>query len=95
MAKEGVDVSGHLSQRLTAEMVQQADLILVMEYWHKEHILRMVPSAKEKVFLLKEFAGLSGDPSIEVPDPIAKPMEVYQSCFQIIKNSVEKAVKKL
>lgn len=95
MAKEGIDVSGHLSQRLTPEMIQQADLILVMERWHKEQILRLVPSAKAKVFLLKEYANASDWSELEIPDPIAKPIEVYEKCLQAIKECVEKAVAKL
>ena len=95
MAKEGVDVSGHLSQRLTAEMVQQADLVLVMEHWHREQILKLVPSAKSKVFLLREFVNESKGIELEIPDPIAKPMEIYESCLQKIKECVEKLVAKV
>jgi len=95
MAREGVDVSGHLSQRLTPEMIKQADLILVMEHWHKDQILRLVPAAKTKVFLLKEYADASGGNELEIPDPIAKPMDVYEKCLQAIKECVERAVAKL
>ena len=95
MAKEGIDVSGHLSQRLTADMVHRADLILVMEHWHKEQILRLAPSAKSKVFLLKEYADQSDGSEVEIPDPIAKPQEVYERCLQLIKECIEKVVAKL
>jgi len=95
MAREGVDVSGHLSQRLTPEMVQQADLILVMEHWHKDQVLRLAPSAKSKVFLLWEFADPTQQSDIEIPDPIAKPREVYEVCLKTIKECVEKAVTRL
>lgn len=95
MAKEGIDVSGHLTQRLTEEMVRQADTVLVMEYWHKEQILRLVPSAKSKVFLLREFVDHVPETELEILDPIAKPFEIYESCFQTIKTCVEKVVTKL
>ena len=95
MAKEGIDVSGHLTQRLTPEMIDRADVILVMEHWHKEQILRLVPSSKSRVFLLREFADQAQGTEIEIPDPIAKPPEVYERCFQMIKESVEKVVAKL
>ena len=95
MAKEGVDVSGHLSQRLTSEMVRQADLVLVMEQWHKEQILKIAPFAKSKVFLLKEYANSSHQTELEIPDPIAKPLEVYENCLRIIKECVEKVAAKL
>ena len=95
MAKEGIDISGHLSQRLTPEMVHQADLILVMEYWHKEQVLRLSASAKSKVFLLKEYAGIGQGADLEIPDPIAKPLEVYDACLRTIRESIEKVVAKL
>lgn len=97
MAKHGVDVSSHLSQRLTNEMVEEADLILVMERGHREEILRRVPHAKKKVYLLREYADATPGAAkeIDIPDPIAKPMEVYESCFQIIQEAVVKMVERL
>ncbi len=98
MARHGIDVSTHLSQRLTDEMVEQADLILVMERGHKSEILKRVPGAKKKVFLLREYAenaSVSPRIDIEVPDPIAKPADVYESCFRMIQESVEGVIKQL
>lgn len=97
MAKHGIDVSSHLTQRLTNQMVEEADLIFVMERIHRQEILNRVPSAKKKIFLLREYADpVPGSPvDIEIPDPIAKSMDVYESCFRIIQESVEKVVKKL
>ena len=97
MAKHNIDVSTHLTQRLTSQMVDDADLVLVMERMHKEEILNRHPGARKKVFLLREYAeGLPEDSAeINIPDPIAKPMEVYESCFSQIRNAVEKVVQKL
>lgn len=95
MAREGIDVSGHLTQRLTEEMIRQADLVLVMEHWHKEQVLRLAPSAKSKVFLLREYADQALRTELEIPDPISKPPEVYERCFQMIKESIEKVVAKV
>ena len=98
MAQHGIDVSGHLSQRLTPDMVDRADLVLVMEKGHREEILKKIPRAKKKVFLLREYADATsslGGTDIEVPDPIAKPIEVYETCFRTILEAVERVVKKL
>ena len=101
MSSHGLDVSTHLTQRLTDNMIQDADLILVMEVMHKREILKRVSSAKKKVYLLREYADATSEDSnedskeIDVPDPIAKPIEVYESCFQMIQESVEKIVQKL
>jgi len=97
MAQHGIDVSSHLTQRLTNQMVEDADLVLVMERIHREEILNRLPHAKKKVFLLREYADAipRSSPEIDVPDPIAKSLDVYESCFRMIQDSVEKVVKKL
>lgn len=92
LQQEGVDVSGHMARALSDKMIQEADLIFVMEQLHLEEILRRVPGAKGKTSLLKSF-GLSdpgevGDPNI--PDPIGKPLEVYEVCFATIRDAVER-----
>lgn len=97
LQREGVDFSSHMSRMLTDEMLHQADLILVMERFHREEILRRVPDAHSKVKLLKplgqteEIAGVDAD----IPDPIGKPREVYEACFQAIGESVQQLVKQL
>jgi N-acetyl-gamma-glutamyl-phosphate reductase len=44
-AKEGMDVRGFRSRRLTAEMIDDADLVLTMEARHKEYVVDMVKGA--------------------------------------------------
>jgi tRNA threonylcarbamoyl adenosine modification protein (Sua5/YciO/YrdC/YwlC family) len=56
LAREGMDVSKHLSQKATKEMIKKSDLILVMEKLHEDAILHIAPEVKNRVFLLKEFA---------------------------------------
>lgn len=97
MARHDIDVSTHLTQRLTNDMVESADLVLVMERIHREEILNRIPHAKKKVFLLREYAGAASGHAadIEVPDPIAKPIDVYESCFEMIEAAVDKVVEKI
>ncbi len=90
LAREGIDVSAHTSVQLTRRIVRKSDLILVMSKMHKEQILSIEPQAKEKVFLLKEFALGKGVSEPDIPDPIGQPMETYESCFKIIKQSIER-----
>lgn len=92
LAQEGIDVSGHMARSLTSDMVRQADLIFVMEPFQQEEVLRRIPDAKDKIHLLKTF-GLSQPADTvppEIPDPIGKPPEVYESCLMIIRESVER-----
>lgn len=90
LAREGIDISAHTSAQLTRRIVRKSDLILVMSKMHREQILSIEPQAKEKVFLLKEFAFGRGVGDPDIPDPIGQDMETYESCFRTIKQSIER-----
>ena len=97
LAREGIDVSGHMARSLTQEMVRHADLMFVMEPFQHEEVLRRMPEANEKLHLLKTF-GLStlseaGPP--EIPDPIGKPAEVYEACLATIRDCIERVATSL
>ena len=47
-----VDLSAHQSQALTKTLIEGADLILGMSPEHVREILRIVPGAKDKTYLL-------------------------------------------
>jgi tRNA threonylcarbamoyl adenosine modification protein (Sua5/YciO/YrdC/YwlC family) len=85
----GLDASEHRAQRITAEILKQADLIFAMERRHKEDIVRIAPATKERVHLLGEFVNWNLS-DIEVQDPIGQPEDVYKSVFQKIGAAVEK-----
>jgi L-threonylcarbamoyladenylate synthase len=87
--KEGIDVSGHTSRKVTAEMIKHSDIILVMEKIQEEKILQLVPEAKNRMFLLKEFAKID-DNNLDIADPIAKSMEFYEQTLSTIKQAVAK-----
>ena len=91
----GVDCTDHRARTLTAPMVQEADLVLAMEQFQVEEILRRAPAAKEKVHLLKTYGAAAGENSEHpnIPDPIGKPLEVYEVCFAEIKDAVERVAK--
>ena len=60
---------------------------------HREEVLNFVPGAEKKVYLLKRYSGIMGNG--EVPDPIAKPLEVYERVLGIIKEAVKKLLRKI
>ena len=86
MSEENIDVSGHQSSPLNDEMIDQADLILVMEERHQEHILARKPSAGNKVHLLSES---------DLIDPIGRSIEFYRKVYVVIKEGILRTVKEL
>ncbi len=93
----GVDCSTHRARILTAEMVHNADLVFVMEQFQKEEVLRHLPSASGKVHLLKTYGLPHGEveKNPNIPDPIGKPLEVYEVCFATIGEAIERVTKSL
>ena len=92
LAKEGMEVSSHRSQRVTQELVDRSDIILVMEGVHEEKILQFAPEVKNRLFLLKEFAKLK-DSNLNISDPAGGSVEFYQNTFLTIKDAVERISK--
>lgn len=61
----GVELGGHRSQGLSAELIAWADRVLVMELAHAELVRERYPEVDEKMALLGIFGGLH-----EIDDPI-------------------------
>jgi protein-tyrosine-phosphatase len=96
MHREGVDVSVYRTRRITPDKINKADLILAMENVHIEEVLNMVPDAQAKTHLLRKYAKVKDEPGgIEVPDPIGRPLEIYERILTMIRKSVEELVKGL
>ena len=92
LKKEGIDVGAHRSQRVTKELVERSDIILVMEKAHEDNILQFAPEAKNRLFLLKEFAKIN-DNNLEITDPMGGSAEFYVNTFKTIKDAVERISK--
>jgi protein-tyrosine phosphatase len=56
MAKRGLDLSAHRSQRLTADAVARADLVLGMAREHVREAVVLDPTSLAKTFTLRELA---------------------------------------
>ncbi len=87
----GVNLSPHRSRALNRDMIEKADLILVMSPEHRKHIGRQDPSALDKTYLLKSFPATgeasNGDSPpgvLSIEDPIGGSPEDYRrSCLEI------------
>jgi Sua5/YciO/YrdC/YwlC family protein len=91
LLKEGMDVSDHIAAKVSDEMLKRADLILVMEKAHEDFILGKLPMVKNRMYLLKEFAKMT-DSDLNIYDPIGLSSEVYQDCYNTIKDALSRIV---
>lgn len=88
----GIDLKAHRTRAITPELMEAADIILTMTNSHKQHLLRLVPEAEGKVFLLKDYS--SGE-NRDIMDPFGGTVDVYRTCFQELSQEIEQALEKM
>ena len=96
MKEAGIDSSGFKSTGITDELIKEADLILVMSTIHKLEIIKRVPAAASKTFLLSDYGrDDKGYRTVnqEIPDPIGLPVLAYKTCLGMIKEDIERVAK--
>jgi protein-tyrosine phosphatase len=87
MREKGYDLSRHVSKLLTREMVDEADMVIVMGQGHLREARGMLtPREQEKVALI-----VPGG----IADPIGAPVEVYRETAGRIGRGLERFVDKL
>lgn len=95
MKGEGIDISHHQATPLTRNLIEEADLILVMDRCHRKTILKMSPGASQKTFLLKEFSPDPGEGALDISDPLGGSLRTYEKAFREIKRCLEELLKKV
>ncbi len=88
MKEYGHDISAHRSRQLTAEMVNDADLLLTMTDTHRDILCSLFPEAKEKTFSLAEYAAHPGQ---NIADPFGGDIEIYRTCAAEIAALIEES----
>ena len=73
----GIDLSQHVTQPVTEDLLRQSDVILTMTQAHK---MLLEQYAKGKTYTLLEYAGSSGD----ISDPYGGDLEEYEQTAQEI-----------
>lgn len=86
MRDAGGDLDYHHSALLSEELVAGASLILVMSRQHRIQLLHRFPGAALKTFLLKEFAGMAGNP--DVADPYGGSLEDYRMIYEELRAGI-------
>jgi len=82
MHERGLDISGHRARQITPDMVQSADLVLVMETGHKRAIDANEPAARGKIYRLGEWQDQ------EINDPYRQPRAAYEEALARIEHGV-------
>jgi protein-tyrosine-phosphatase len=89
---KGIVLESHTTQPLLREHAERADLIVVMEFAQRHRLLKLFPEAKEKIFLLRQFAG-SRD--MDITDPYSGTLREFEECFDVIRQSCDCLVEEI
>ena len=76
-------------EQIEIDQIRWADLILCMEYGHRDAVVARFPEANGKAIPLGRWAG---EPDREIPDPYGGSIEEYRATRDEIRRLVEKAV---
>ncbi len=87
--KRGIDLSEHFSRRITAELVEGADLVLGMQGLHLAEVRRLCPLRLEHAMLLTELGKGTREGSDGIADPLGGPDSAYEECFAQIQENLE------
>jgi len=74
----GVDISEHRARLIDEEMIEKADMILIMDSEQKEAILKQFSEAGKKLFFLGKFYEEGNE---EISDPYGQSVFQYRLCF--------------
>ena len=102
MAEQDIDISRHIATQIQEDLVKKADLILVMSNTHKDHIKTKFTFAKDKIYLIKEFAQIGEFKSIQktnenykIVDPLGRPTEFYRIVAKELKKNLKNILDKI
>ncbi|MBI4500754.1 MAG: hypothetical protein HY700_06285 [Gemmatimonadetes bacterium] len=90
----GIDLSRHCSQLVTADLVRNASLIVVMEHVQARQVTERFGAAPGRVVILGDLDPVGVD-CRTIPDPILKPRDVYVDCYDRIDRCVRALVREL
>ncbi len=91
-----VDISTHRATNIRNSKIEEMDAILCATKSHKEAIINMYPNLKEKIYTMKEYAGIDNNgQDMDIKDPWGYDIEIYHNCIKEIEKCIEKIIKKI
>ena len=95
-----VDLTEHRSKPVTADMIEESDMVFVVEHRQAAFLRRTYPDHDPKIFLLPLF-DTSPLPAwnhalrYNIPDPYGKSEKDFLECFRKIESSIEGLLSRL
>lgn len=95
LREEGItDLEEHISRAVTKEILDDAEVILVMTGEQLQGLTTLFPHLSAKTFTLKGFAYLDRD-NPDIDDPLGGDLEKYREVLEEIRSCIKKVMVKL
>ena len=92
----GFSLSSHRSRKFTPKLIKQADVILVMEQYQKDELLKRFPKAEGKTFRMMEYLWHGDEKDIlDIPDPTGQDTANYQEFIEVAHAEVDRIFREL
>jgi protein-tyrosine phosphatase len=91
MQEMGIDLSGHRSQRVNAELMAWADWVIPMTLAHEYRLIQLYPEYSSKL----RYLGAWGEEERDIEDPWGGSLESYRRSAQAISELLALVKKKL
>ena len=90
LISNGINMEGFVSQQLTEEDLTEDALVVTMEAVQRERILEQYENPAN-IHVLTEYVG----DELEILDPYGGALPAYGLCYETLRKSIKKLVKKL
>lgn len=92
LISNGINMEGFVSKQLMEEDITEDALVITMEQQQKERILEQYENViPENIQVLTEYVG----DELEIIDPYGGALPAYGLCYETLRKSIKKLVKKL
>lgn len=96
MEEYQIDLKEHRATNIKESQIEKMDLILCATMSHKIAVLQAYPELKEKVYTMKEYAGLAKEKeNYDIADPWGYNIHVYRKCANEIEECLKQIIKKI
>ncbi len=89
MAERGLDATEHRARQITTELIQAAELVLVMEQWQQKELEKLYPQARGRVFRLGHWQ------KFDIIDPYRRGRECFEEALVAIDRGLNNWMKVL
>ena len=96
VAKEyGLDLTNHVPKPVASTYMDEADIVLAMEYSQFRALKKQYPRHKDKIRLLREFAPFPHNLFVNIDDPYGWGISIFRKSFEIIDRSLLGLIKRM